>query len=1370
MSASEQVPDRRLENLTPAQRALLEKRLMQRRTEVARRNVIPPREVESPCELSYSQELLWLLSQVFDDGIAYNAPGTFHLDGPLDLGFLQRAFDAVVARHQILRTTYTVIEGRPMQVIGEPFRVPMNLVDLRGVPAEEREAETQRILKDESRFRFDLVSGPVLRPTIIRLSETEHIMMLNVHHVATDGYSRTALYRDLTVFYDAFAADGEPSLPTLPIQYADYAVWHRRWLDRGVADKQLDYWRGQLAGAPSRLDLPADYPRPPVRSYVGDHISLMFDMATREGLREAGRRNGGTMFTSLLALFATLLARYSGQDDVVIGTPFAGRNRTELESMVGYFINPLALRIDLSGDPTFDELVARARGTTQDAFANADLPYETVVRATNPERDLSQTPVFQAMIVYHNPAWQSQRPKFEPAGLRATEISHEKGWSKFDVLLGVSERKLGMNTTWEYSTELFKADTVRRMMEHMKALGESVAAGSDRRLSKLSMLSESERTQVLVGWNASPDKPSYEATVKERFEIQVKRTPDAEAVVFGEERLTYDALNRQANCIAATLGAQGVGPGTLVGITMEKSPELVAAVLGVMKSGAAYVPLDPAYPAERIEFMLADAEPALLLTHRRSSTPLPSTGARILYVEDIAADPLTEQDPPTLAGPDDLAYIIYTSGSTGTPKGAMITVGGLASIHRAYEREYRLAELRAHAQMASFSFDVFTGDVIRALLTGAKLVLCPVEVVLDPPSLYALWEREGVDAVELVPATANLLFEYAEREGKLLDFMRFIAIGGEAWRTDRYFQFKALCGPETRLVNSYGLTEATMDSTYFEPASQSELQPGRFMPIGRPLPGTRVYVLDPHLEPQPIGIPGELCIGGEGVSRGYLNRAELTAERFVASPFVDGERMYRTGDLARWLADGTLEFVGRGDRQLKIRGFRVEPGEIESVLERHPNVRAAAVVDHEAGPGDMRLVAYVEPVGGAPDAGDLRSFVSEHVPNYMVPSAFVCLEKLPLNPNGKVDRGALPEPEWDRTTVAEQFVAADSELEAALALVWQELLGVDKIGMNDNFFELGGHSLLAVRLAHEIEQTLGRTCTLAMIFRAGTIRALARELHTGGAENKSATILKLQPKGTDPALFCICGVHAYQELADSLAPEVPVYGLFLPLEQQLFDGGAAPSAQHISVEEMAADYIEAVRQRQQRGPYLLLGFCFGGTLAYEMARQLRADGEEVSLLVMLDTTAKGGIKRSRTRAQLRRMKRKALLRRASLSAGLKRRFGRSIMVGELSETERLEHLRLQIYGNAARGYLPVPYEGPAVLIRPETQVARRAKHLRDNSYGWSRFISELDVHDVPGDHISHLKRPYVKDLADALRPHLERARRADASEQLGASR
>ena len=1076
---------------------------MERQITVASRNTIPPRDGDGPAPLSHAQELLWLLSQVFDDGVAYNAPGAFQLSGPLDLELLCRSLEALVERHSILRTTYRLIDGMPMQVVGAAPPVEINLVDLRGRVADDQQAESQRILKDESRYRFDLVHGPVMRPTVIRLGDDEHILMLNMHHIATDGYSRGALYRDLTALYEAFG-DGSPSpLEPLEIQYADYAVWQRNWLDNGAASGQLEYWMRKLARAPSRLDLPTDYPRPPVRAWVGDNMSVMLDLATREALRATARSGDATLFIALLATFGVLLSRYSGQDDIVVGTPFAGRNRTELESMVGYFINPLALRLDLSGDPTFSELIARTRETTLEAFANADVPYESVVRATNPQRDLSQTPVFQAMLVFHNPAWQTERPKFEPTGIRCAEISHEKGWAKFDLLLGMSERTTGLNTTWEYSTELFKPSTIERMTEHFRALAESAGSSPDRRLSQLSMLSDAERAKVVHSWNAHPEPLPQRESIKELFEEQVARTPAAPAVSFSGEQLSYDELNRRANRIAWLLRARGVVPGTFVGILMEKSLDLLPAVLGVVKAGGAYIPLDPMYPADRIEFMVADSQPKLLLTQvkhfdrARGNDNALDDAERLVAVDALGAlDGLSEENPPTVAGGDDLAYVIYTSGSTGQPKGAMIANRSLASAYFAYERAYRLHELTAHAQMASFSFDVFTGDMIRSLLVGAKLVLCPLETVIDPAALHDLMLTEGIDAAEFVPASAALLFEYAESVGKTLEHMRLVVVSSEAWRNDKYAFFKRLCGPQTRLINAYGLTEATIDSTWFEPDDTTELIPGRFVPIGGPLDNTSVYILDSALEPQPIGIPGELCVGGVAVARGYLNRPELTAEKFVPDPFSNepGALLYRTGDLARWLPEGTIDFLGRTDRQIKIRGFRIEPGEIEAVLERRPEIRAAAVLDRSDPRGETRLVAYISADGATPDWSELRNFLSEHVPNYMIPSAYVRVDELPLTPNGKVDLNALPDPEWEAASAAEEFVAPRSETERRVAAVWNGVLSVDEIGIHDNFFALGGHSLLAMQVMSRLSDEFGVTLSLRALFDAPTVLELAAEI------------------------------------------------------------------------------------------------------------------------------------------------------------------------------------------------------------------------------------------------------------------------------------
>jgi amino acid adenylation domain-containing protein len=1230
--------NKRLERLTPEQRAVLEQRLLARRVEGARRNAVPRREVFSPIDLSYSQELMWLLSQFEDSGVAYNTPAAFRLRGSIDASVLERAVKALAERHEILRTRYDIVGDTPMQIIEAEGDARLTVIDLSTREPQEREHELHRILQEESEHPFDLSTDPVMRSTLVKLAGDDYVFLQVLHHVATDGYSRAIIFRDLTSLYDSIAAGLPSPLPELEIQYGDYAVWHRHWLDGGVLEQQLDYWKARLAGSPTRLELPTDFARPPVRSAQGDHRSLMLDEALREGLRAAGREEGATLFIALLAAFATLLHRYSGQDDIVVGTPFAGRNRTEFETMVGYFINPLALRVDLSGNPSFRTLLKRARETTIEAFQYADVPYEMVVNATRPERDMSQTPVFQAMMVLHNPAWQTERPKFQPQGTTATEVVHQKEWSKFDVLLGMSERQTGLNTTWEYSTDLFEHATIERMTHHFRELIASAVADPDRPLSRLSLLTQEERSRILVDWSQEAAPKIDDQLVKDLFEAQVERTPGAVAVVFEDQSISYEDLNRRANRLAHHLQAKGVGPGSLVAIFMEKSLDLVAAVLGVIKSGGAYVPVDPLYPSDRVEFMLEDAAPAVVLVEDHLRPDIPGAG-EVLALDWQALVDEQETNPATSATNDDLAYVIYTSGSTGKPKGAMITNRSLASVHHAYEEAYGLADTTCHLQMASFSFDVFTGDYVRTLLAGRRLVLCPLTVVMDPPRLYDLMRREKVDCAEFVPAVATLLFDHVASLGESLDFMRAVIVSSEPWRNEKAMFFKSLCGPQTRLINSYGLTEATIDSTYCEVGGDDSGAPDRFVSIGRPLANTHVYVLDEHLQLVPAGLPGELCVGGTGVALGYLNRPDLTLEKFVPDPFAaaPGAMLYRTGDLARWVSDGNIEFLGRTDRQVKIRGFRIEPGEIEAVLERYPDVKGAAVIPVEDQPGDTWLAAYVEAADPAtpPTSTLLREYLMQELPAFMVPSSFTVLDSLPLSPNGKVDRDALPTAE--RTTVQAETVAPRDEVERKLVEIWAAVLGIDdQIGVTDDFFALGGHSLLAVRVFTEIEKAFGVKLPLALLFQGATIERLAASIKAEQEEQDStwSTIVPLHAEGTRRPLFLMHGIDGevlfYRELVKHLDPDQPVYAL-QPA------GLEGKKRQHLRLEDMAAEYVAAIQQFQPEGPYLLGGHCFSGIVAYEVARQLHEVGERTALLAVIDA-APLGHREQVTRIQLERQK------------------------------------------------------------------------------------------------------------------------------------
>jgi len=1359
VSSTQEEPgvDQRLADLSPAQRVLLERRLLDRSAAAAAKSRVPRRETQSPVPLSYSQELLWLLSQLDGGGVAYNAPAAFRLQGPIDYGALQQAIDGLVARHEILRTTYDLVDDRPMQIVAPSGSAELRLVDLSGLSESEREAELQRLLHAESEHEFDLRVDCVLRPFLIRLGPEEHVFFNVMHHIATDGWSRSVLHGELTELYEAAVERRDPRLEPLAIQYADYAVWHRNWLDGGVLAQQLDYWRDALRSMPSRLELPTDRPRPAVRAYLGDHTSRMVSMNVRQRLEAIAREGEATLFMVLLAAYATLLRRYSGQDDVVIGTPFAGRHRSELESMIGYFINPLALRVDVSGDPTFRELLSRARESTLGAFAHADVPYEMVVRATAPERDLSQTPVFQVMMVLHNPEWEHKRPKFEPAGVTATELVHEKGWAKFDLLLGTSQRPGGLNTTWEFSTELFEGDTAVRLGLHFEKLLESIAADPDQPVSRLPMLRDEERAAIISNWSKAPAAFPRDRLVKDLVEEVAAAVPNDDAVAFDGERLTYRELDERANRLAHRLRRLGVGPGRRVGIYMGKSLDLVVAVLGVMKAGAAFVPLDPMYPEDRIEFMLEDAEPAVVIALPDNRPPVVGAGAALFTewdeLEQESSEPL-----PTEARGDDLAYVIYTSGSTGRPKGAMITNDSLVNAFFAYDEAYRLSkETSCHLQMASFSFDVFAGDFIRALLSRSKLVLCPLEVVMDPEQLYALMLEERVDCAEFVPAVATMLCEHVESVQGSLDFMRVMVVSSEGWRTDKHELYKRVSGPATRLINAYGLTEATIDSTYFE--ADSELIPDRFVPIGKPLANTEIYLLDGNLEPVPVGVPGELCIGGAGVAVGYLNRPELTAERFVDNPFAPGSRLYRTGDLSRWLPDGNVEFLGRVDRQLKIRGFRIEPGEIEAVLERHPAVRTAAVLTWERRPGDTQLVAYFEPVdpARAPDAHALRDFVSAELPAFMVPATFVGVESFTLTPNGKLDRDALPTPE--ATHYEDEIVEPRNDIERELVRIWRGVLEIDDpIGVTDDFFALGGHSLLAVRVFAEIERTFGIKLPLGLLFQGATVENLASALAEKERRDQAwDTIVPIRAEGTRPPLFVVAGSDGeflhYREFLDRLDSDQPIYGLQPNLKNR-----SDPPTTIAGIAEM---YVRDLLEFVPEGDIMIAGYCFSGLVAFEAARQLEQVGRHPTLLAIIDSY----YARSRARHEIEKQKfadfagrnlrgKAAWIKRRAKGLWFKIRTRARWVVADALKSSGVTVEGIMTVRNAtlrARlSYDPDPAPVRAHLFRCVEQGRDWTRPLEF----WHELAEGgLEVHELARAGIRHdnvLNDPYAGDLADAL--------------------
>ncbi len=1063
---------------------------------------VPPlvraeREAGGELPLSFAQERLWVIDRMDPGGSAYNMPFTLRLRGELDEGALRSALDALVERHEPLRTTFPAPEGRPVQAVHPAEGASFSLEPLGGVPDDEREARALAAAAGEAWRPFDLAAGPLFRAVLFRVAADDHVLVLAQHHVVTDGWSMGVLFRELSALYAALVR-GEPSpLAPLPVQYADYAVWQRGWLAGETLERQVAFWRERLAGAPPLIELPTDRPRRAVQTTRGGGVRFRLPAASLESLRAVARAEGATLFMTALAGFQLLLSKYARQDDVVVGTPIAGRTHEALEGLVGMFVNTLALRTQLGGDPSFRELLGRVREGTLGAYAHQDLPFEKLVDELQPQRDPGHAPVFQVMFSLQNlPAASLQLP-----GLTLEPVGAESRTTKFDLSLSLVDAEDGLFGSLEYNTDLFDAGTAERMAAHLATLLEGAAADPSRRLSGLSLLDDAARAR-LAAWNGAAREPAA-GMVHERIAGHARSRPDAPAVYFGGETVTFAELDARAERLAARLRARGVGPETRVGIAVERGPGLVAAALAVLRAGGAYVPLDPAYPAERLAFMLADAAATVVVTEEPLAALLPELGGQVVLLEgehDDAADAgaLSHSRTPALSHspfPDNAAYVIYTSGSTGRPKGVVVTHANLAAFTAAAAEEWGIGPDDTMLSQGSFSFDIWTMEVLLPLSAGAAVRQLRREELLDADALVA--GLEGVTVLSSVPALARMLAARLRDTGRALPGLRRALCGADVVPPELLREMREVF-PAAELRILYGPTEATV--------AGSTLRVGDVLPerneVGVAMGGVALHVCDAGGGLLPPGVPGELWMGGAQVARGYLGRPGLTAERFVPDPFggAPGARLYRTGDLVRRGGDGVLEFLGRIDQQVKVRGFRVELGEIEGVLARHPGVRAAVAMVREDRPGDRRVVAYLEADPGFP-ADEARELARGALPEYMVPAALVVLDRLPLNPSGKVDRRALPAPE---APVEEQEVAPRTEMERAVAAAWEEVLGVPVVGVHRSFFDLGGNSLLVVQAAGRLEAALGRKVPVLDIFQHATVAALARHLSGGAVEEAAA--------------------------------------------------------------------------------------------------------------------------------------------------------------------------------------------------------------------------------------------------------------------------
>jgi amino acid adenylation domain-containing protein len=1052
-----------------------------------------PRDVSLP--LSFAQERLWFVDRLVPGSSAYNMPVVIPAPGA-EPDVIERVLAEVARRHETLRTTFGATGGSAVQVIAPPAPVPLALLDFSGLSHEERAAEVPRALSEEMNAPFDLERGPLFRATLVRVSDAEQVLVLVMHHAISDAWSVDVLSHEVRTLLQAFAA-GDPSpLPELPIQYADFAVWQRKWLTGDVLDRQVRYWTERLTGAPRVLDLPTDRPRPPVQTFAGSMVPVHVKRQTLAALNALARREGATLFMVLLAAFDVVLSRWSGQEDVVVGSPIAGRNRTEVEGLIGFFVNNLVLRTDLSGAPSFRELVARVKEVTLGAYAHQDVPFERLVEELGVERDLSHTPLFQVVFSLQNTAGAAEVVGDGGGADAEIDVDADSAFkptsSKFDLTLNLVETSAGLVGNLEFNTDIFSAATARRLGRHFAALADAAAAQPEAPVSHLPMLRDDERKLVLETWNDTARPYPKGLRIHDLFEAQVRATPGAPALVFGHDVLSYADLNHWANRLAHYLVRMGVRAETRVAVCMERRPDMVAAMLAVLKAGGAYVPVDPAYPEERIGYMLEDSGAAVVLTQSHLAPKLPRTKARIVAVDSPAVDEADTSDanPGARARPENAAYAIYTSGSTGKPKGVVIEHRSTVTVLQWLKEQVTDEERSCVLGSTSISFDVSIAEIFGTLCWGGKLVL--VENAL---SLATLGERARIRLATMVPSAAQELL----RMGGIPSTVTSFNLGGEPLPNALAQDLYAL-GTVEKVLNLYGPTEDTTYSTW----SLVE-KGGDRVYVGRPVANSQAYVLDAGLRPVPIGVAGELYMAGDGVSRGYLKRPGMTAERYVPSPFGPaGSRMYRVGDLVRWRPDGTLEYLGRVDRQVKIRGFRIEIGEVEAALAAHPRVKDVAVVAHESG-GDRRLAAYLVMSGGAAavDPAEMRAFLKQHLPEHMVPSFFVALPALPMTPNGKVDRRALPEPEVDVNREA-AFVAAESDMEEVLDEIWRAVLGLERVGVNDNFFELGGHSLLLARVQAELKERLGREVAMVDLFRFPTIRSLAAHLSGEAVDDDTA--------------------------------------------------------------------------------------------------------------------------------------------------------------------------------------------------------------------------------------------------------------------------
>jgi amino acid adenylation domain-containing protein len=1346
--------------------------------------VIERRKRKGAERLSYEQEGLWFIDQLQPGSATYNIPTYLRISGELHILALEQGLSEVARRHETLRTTFSISNGEPVQVIGAAELIKLPIVDLSGLQVSERAAMARELARVEGQRPFDLARGPVIRQRIVREDHQQHNILVTMHHILSDAWSMQVFDQEIKAIYERYVKGESSALGELKIQYADYAAWQREWMQGAVLERGLRYWREKLAGAPPALELAMDRARPAAQTSKAAYRSVRLTGDLTRRIKDLSRKEGTTLYMTLLAGFKMLLGKWANGQDIVVGTPTAGRNSVEIERLIGYFVKTIALRTSLGGDPSLGDVMRRVREVVLEAYAHQDVPFEKLVEELQPERSLGHSPLFQVMFVL-----QTVEAGFGEKGeTDYVEDSEGGGTAKFDLTLALREESEEIRGAIEYNAEIFDGTTVERLARHWVRALDALAADRGRRLSQLELMSEAERHQMVVEWNDTHQGWGEESSVDELFARQAELRPDAIAVVDGWRSVSYGEVERRANEVARSLIIAGVEEEAWVGLRAGRSVEAVIGMLGIIKAGCAYVPMGESNPAGRVEAMRRDAGVRLVVTYEERS-------GRLVIEEDGAERGVREEDEGARAGdvvgdvvrrarPQNLAYVIFTSGSTGRPKGVGVTHEGLVNLVRWHQWAYGVKPGDRTTQVASLSFDASIWEVWANLSCGASLYIVGEEERMDPSELKSWLISNGINMSFLpTPMAERLMMMRWPEKGEL----RALLTGGDL------LQQHKPDGVSYEVVNNYGPTESAVVATWGSVGSRGAGE--RLPSIGRPISNTRVYVLDESQGVAPIGVTGELCITGRGLARGYPRMADQTAEKFIADPYVEesGQRMYRTGDLGKYLPDGRIEFLGRVDHQVKVRGFRIELGEIEAVIKGHEKVRESVVVAREDKAGGKRLVAYVAPEKGEEIGwGELRRYLSERLPEYMIPSAYVRMEEMPLTANGKVDRRALPPGDGINVDHSDSFVAPRNDLEKRLAHIWESVLGVQPIGVRDNFFEVGGHSILAPRLMARIEQELGQKLALSTLFQGATIERLAELLRTPSQTERFSPLVSLQSRGSRRPFFCVhpAGgfVSCYTSLAAHIGTDRPFYGL-----QSKGVGSGRPA--FFRIEDMASYYLEALRNAQPEGPYLIGGWSLGGIIAFEMARQLSMQGREVALLALIDSRLPS---RSHTR-----LDDSGLLysfaydfgipyNRLTLPEDVLREFspgerlayvlskGKEVDAAprDMSSTEF--HNLFEIFKanvQAMFEYTPGKYAGRVTLLQSQEEIDRqpsyparlfrkisplKRRRLRasslEASVEWEQWATGgVDVLEAPGDHYSMVREPKVRILAEKLRACMDRA-------------